>query len=248
MRKRILSILVICAISFSNYLFAQCTPDPNLKTTATLPAALDTAIVGQLYSQEIKYFITKDTNVFVPQLNTNLNATIDTLWITGVQGMPDGFTYSCHNADCKILGGTAGCATLTGTPTQAQIGIYPLLVLITVRATAFLGPVPVSQNASDTNARYSIVVSGLSSKPEIQIQGGPILFPNPAKEELQVYVPELKGEATFEIKNLQGKLMQSGQLKKHEVSHVSLNGFDAGIYFIQIQKGNELISKKFVVQ
>ncbi|MCG9879969.1 MAG: T9SS type A sorting domain-containing protein [Bacteroidia bacterium] len=248
MNKSILSIILFCVISFSNNLFAQCTPDPNLTSTATLPAALDTAVAGELYTQEIKYFITKDTNVFVPQLGTTLNATIDTLWITDVKGMPDGFTYSCHNADCKILGGTAGCATLTGTPTQAQVGIYPLMVLITVRATAFLGPVPISQNASDTNARYSIVVSGLSSKPEISILGGPILFPNPAKEELQVYVPELSGEAQFVIQNIQGKTMQTGRLMKHEVSHVSLEGFEAGVYIIRIHKGNEIVSKKFVVE
>ncbi|MCE2741318.1 MAG: T9SS type A sorting domain-containing protein [Sphingobacteriales bacterium] len=248
MRKSLLSILMICLISFSNNLLAQCTPDPNLKSTATLPAVLDTAFVGKLYTQEIKYFITKDTNVFVPQLGTNLNATIDTLRITGVRGMPDGFTYSCHNADCKIVGGTAGCATLTGTPTQAQVGIYPLLVLITVRATAFLGPVPISQNASDTNARYSIIVSGTTSKAEISEGDGPILFPNPAKEELQVYVPALSTEAQFEIQNIQGKTMQTGRLVKHEVSHVSLAGFDSGVYIIHIEKGNEKISKKFVVQ
>jgi hypothetical protein len=248
MKKTILSIILFCVISFSNNLLAQCTPDANLKSTATLPAVLDTARVGQLYSQEIKYFITKDTNVFVPQLGTSLDATIDTLWITDVKGMPDGFSYSCHNSECKILGGTAGCATLTGTPTQAQVGIYPLLVLITVRATAFLGPVPISQNASDTNARYSIVVSGLSSKPEISLGSGPILFPNPAKEELQVYVPELSGEAQFVIQNIQGKTMQTGILIKHEVSYVSLAGFDAGVYMIRIQKGNEVVCKKFVVE
>jgi len=248
MRKSLLSILMICAISFSNNLSAQCTPDLSLKTTVTLPAALDTAFAGQLYTQEIKYFITRDTNVFVPQLGTKLDATIDTLWITGVKGMPDGFTYSCHNADCKIVGGTAGCATLTGTPTQAQVGIYPLLVLITVRATAFFGPVPISQNASDTNARYSIIVSGLNSQAEISLGSGPILFPNPAKEELQVYVPELSGEAQFMIQNIQGQTIEIGQLQKHEVSHVSLAGFDAGIYIIRIQKGSEIVSKKFIVQ
>lgn len=248
MKKSILSILMICAISFSNNLLAQCTPDPNLKTTATLPAALDTAFAGKLYTQEIKYFITRDTNVFVPQLGTSLDATIDTLWITDVKGMPDGFTYSCHNADCKIIGGTAGCATLTGTPTQAQVGIYPLLVLITVRATAFLGPVPISQNASDTNARYSIIVSGLNSQSEINVGEGPILFPNPAKEELQVYVPELKGDASFSIQNIQGQILQKGSLVKQEVSHVSLAGYKAGVYIIRIQKGSEIVSKKFVVQ
>lgn len=248
MNKSLLSILVICVISFSNKLFAQCTPDPNLKSTATLPAVLDTAYAGKLYTQEIKFFITRDTNVFVPQLGTNLNARIDTLWITGVQGMPDGFTYACHNADCKILGGTAGCATITGTPTQAQIGIYPLLVLIKVRATAFLGPAPISQNANDTNARYSIVVSGVNSKPELSMSGEPILFPNPAKEELQVYIPELAGEASFEIQNIQGKTIQIGRLQKQEVSHVSLQAYEPGVYFIHFLNGNKKLSKKFLVQ
>ncbi len=190
MRKIYLSIIIFCALSCVQNLYAQCSPDTSLKTSGTLPVVLDTAKIGQLYNQVIQYHITRDTNVFVPQLGQNLNARIDTLRILNVVGMPAGFTYSCHNAGCKIVGGTTGCAKLTGTPTAGQAGIYPLLVIIGIRATAFLGRVPVVQNVVDTNALYSIVVQGSTGAVEITTLGLPILYPNPVVDELQFFIPQ----------------------------------------------------------
>jgi hypothetical protein len=227
---------------------AQCTPDPKLTTSGTLPAFLDSAKVGVLYNQVIQYHITKDTTVYVVQLGSTVNAKIDTLWITGVVGMPDGFTYDCHNKDCKIVGGTTGCATLKGTPKAGSSGIYPLLVLITIRATAFIGPLPISQTVSDTNARYSIVVQGAAGTGELVNNDEPILFPNPAKEELQVYVPGLKGMATYSILNLQGQKIQEGNvLGNFEVNHLNLNALSKGIYFLEINSEKQTWKKKFLV-
>ncbi len=236
-------------MSFTNNLFAQCTPDPNLTTSGTLPVALDTAKVGQLYSQVIQYHITKDTTIYVAQLGSTVNAKIDTLWITGVVGMPDGFTYTCHNKDCKILGGATGCATLTGTPKANSAGIYPLLVLIQIRATAMFGPLPISQTVNDTNMRYSIIVQGGTGVSEMIENQDVILYPNPAKSDLQVYVPALRENAQFTISNMQGQTLSSGAITgNREVSHLNISNLSSGVYFIQIQSTNCNLVKKFWVE
>jgi len=247
MRKTLFTILTICAFNLPFLSFGQCTPDTSFKSSGTLPAVLDTARVGVLYQQVIQYHITKDTTVFVEGIGT-INAKIDTLWITGVVGMPDGFTYSCHNSECKILGGTTGCATLTGTATQAQAGIYPLIVLIKIRATAMVGPVPVGQTVNDTNARYSIVVDGITGENKIENNDDLLIYPNPAKEELQVYVPALKEAANYAIKNMQGQVVLKGQLLGNgEVSKIGLNQ-GKGIYFIEINTESKQLVRKFSIQ
>lgn len=247
MKKFILSILLICTMSASTKLFAQCTPDPNLTTSGTLPAYLDTAKVGVLYSQVIQYHITKDTTVFVAQLGQTVNAKIDTLWITGVVGMPDGFTYSCHNSDCKIVGGATGCATLTGTPKANSGGIYPLLVLIRIRATAMIGPLPVAQTVNDTNARYSIVVRGATGTSEIVENSEPILYPNPAKDQLQVYVPGIKNNASYTITNIQGQIVGTGR-DTSSMFNINIKGNPSGIYFLNIESEGKVWNKKFVIE
>jgi hypothetical protein len=248
MRKTLFTILTICAFNLPFLSFGQCTPDTSFKTSGTLPAVLANAKVGELYQQTLQYHITKDTTVYVAQLGTTVNAKIDTLWITGVVGMPDGFTYSCHNSECKILGGTTGCATLTGTPTASQVGIYPLIVLIKIRATAMVGPLPVGQTVNDTNARYSIVVGGVNGQSSIESNEELLIYPNPAKEELQVYLPELKEAAIYEVKNMQGQVVLKGNLLGNgEVSKIGLNQ-NPGIYFIEIQTPSKHLVKKFIIQ
>jgi hypothetical protein len=247
MRKSLFTILAICLFNLPSQLFGQCTPDQTFKSSGTIPAVLDTARVGVLYQQIIQYHITKDTTIYVAQLGTTVNAKIDTLWITDVVGMPDGFSYTCHNSECKIVGGTTGCATLTGTATQAQAGIYPLLVLIRIRATAMMGPLPVSQTVNDTNARYSIVVDNVSGQNKIENNGDLIIYPNPAREELQVYLPSLNEEAFYSIKNIQGQEVLNGKiLPNGEVNKIGLNQ-SKGIYFIEINTKTKHLVKKFSV-
>ena len=249
MKKVLLSILMICSMNCINNLFAQCSPDTSFKTSGTLPAALDTARIGVPYSQVLQYHITKDTTIYVAQLGQTVNAKIDTLWITGVKGMPAGFTYDCHNADCKIMGGKTGCATLKGTPNAGQGGIYPLVVLIRIRATAFLGPVPVAQTVNDSNSRYTIVVQGANGVGQLSETSEPILYPNPAKSELQVYVPELNEKASYMILNLQGLVVQKGAFSDpKEVNHLTLNAFESGVYFIEIKTEEKVWLKKFIVE
>lgn len=248
MRKSLLSIILFCTISCAQNLFGQCTPDTTLKTSGTFPAILDTAKIGQLYSQVIQYYITKDTNVFVPQLGQNLNARIDTLRILNVVGMPSGFSYSCHNAQCKIVGGTTGCAMLTGTPTAGQAGIYPLLVIVGIRATAFLGRVPVVQNVVDTNARYAIIVQGSNGTAELNENQKILIYPNPVANELQFYVPSIKSNLSYQIKDLQGKVLLEGLYQPiNEVKHLSTENLNDGIYFLELRDETQTFTKKFVI-
>ena len=240
-------MIAICLLSFTQNVFAQCTPDPAIKSSGTFPAVLKEANVGTPYSQVIQYYITKDTTVFVPQLGQTVTAKIDTLWIDNVLGMPEGFTYSCHNAQCKIVGGTGGCAKLVGTPKAGQVGIYPLIVLISIRATAFLGPLPIGQTVNDSNARYSIIVNPANGTSEITSETSLLVYPNPAKEVLQFYLPDFRGSAQVSIYDLQGRKMNEKQFELYRnTGEIELNNLNNGVYRIIMQTDKGIYSKTFV--
>jgi hypothetical protein len=247
MKKILLSMIAICLLSFTENVNAQCTPDPAIKSSGTFPAVLAEASVGKPYAQVIQYYITKDTTVFVPQLGQTVSAKIDTLWIDNVIGMPQGFTYSCHNSQCKIVGGTGGCAKLVGTPTSGQVGIYPLVVLITIRATAFFGPLPIGQTVNDSNARYSIIVNPANGTTELTSEASLLVYPNPAKEVLQFYLPDFKGNANVAIYDMQGRKMNEKQFELYRsTGEIELNELKNGIYRIIMQTEKGIYSKTFI--
>lgn len=240
-------MIAISLLSLTQFAKAQCVPDPAINTSGTFPAVLAEAKVGEAYEQVIQYFIVKDTTVFVQQLGQTVNAKIDTLWITGVVGMPDGFTYSCHNKDCKITGGTGGCAKLIGTPKSGQAGIYPLAVLIQIRATAFLGPLPVGQTVNDTNARYAIIVNPASGTNELINTESLLVYPNPAKENVQFYLPEFRGEASVFLYNMSGQLVQTKNLALNRtVESLDLQELPAGLYQLNLKTNKGSFTKKFI--
>jgi len=75
------------------------------------------------------------------------------------------------------------------------------------------------------------------------------LFPNPANEEVQLILNNpVSDEITLQISDLQGRIIYS-QNKKGNRFTVSLNNFDAGIYFVSITDGtNRAVQRLSVVR
>jgi len=62
---------------------------------------------------------------------------------------------------------------------------------------------------------------------------GILIYPNPAKDQLNVIVPEFTGQS-IKITNIHGQLVYSGELLfQHTKVDISL--FSKGVYFVQIQ-------------
>ena len=77
------------------------------------------------------------------------------------------------------------------------------------------------------------------------------LFPNPAKDLLQIQLPSLPTSAALTIQNLQGqtlyqdRLQLSPTLQTHEVQ---VAGWPAGVYVLRVQSGARQWVRKFVVE
>jgi len=74
--------------------------------------------------------------VVVP-LDTNYSGVlfvIDSLGITGITGLPSGFTYLPNTASGYWAGGISGCIMISGMASYAQRGIYPLTLQLNMIA------------------------------------------------------------------------------------------------------------------
>ena len=69
------------------------------------------------------------------------------------------------------------------------------------------------------------------------------LYPNPVKSDLKI---SLEGGSFFEIQNLSGQIVYSGDLNKNSI--VQMSNFSSGIYLIKCKKGNTLEYTKMIKQ
>jgi hypothetical protein len=231
--KKLLLTLFTAIVSLGAY--AQCTPDVSITTTGVFPAILDTGNINQPYSQIIQYFITRDTSVTFQ--GQNINATIDSITITGVKGLPNGLSYSCHNANCAAPGGQAGCVNLSGTPTES--GIFPLVVYIRIKARAFLGPLPINQNVNDSNSRLFIAIKPIVSNSIASQQISKDIYAFENNKTLQVWLNQNNNELTnCRLTDLTGKtVLFSTQFTKDNFGGMQANtdGLNKGIYLLQVE-------------
>jgi len=117
---------------------AECTPDNSCGDGGNYPAVcpmqVPDAVAGEYYEQVLTFYI--PTVVVVPPTNTE--ATIISVNITSVTGMPFGLTYTLDDEDGVYYPGQGqhyGCATLCGTPILP--GNYNVNISVSALVTAF---------------------------------------------------------------------------------------------------------------
>ncbi|MEM6805796.1 MAG: T9SS type A sorting domain-containing protein [Bacteroidota bacterium] len=103
--------------------FSQCVPDSTITGEGIFPDTLVGTCVGIPYSETITLVIPTDTIV------GGLFATIDSLVLDSVAGLPPGLRFDCLNGQCSIAGGSRSCVLLSGTPSTA--GVYPVDLYVT---------------------------------------------------------------------------------------------------------------------
>lgn len=214
---------------------AQCTITPGCSVTAsgycTTPPT-STNLPGATVS-------TTYTTVIQVSVGTTAGpATINSATVTSVTGMPTGLTYSTNPTNGVINGGSNGCILFTGTPGAATAGSYTITVNLSV-STNF-GTQPAS-------ASWYLTVNPSTTtgiKTEVMNPALLVMSPNPAKSELNV-------AADFNIGKMQiidalGKVVLQQDANYANQTVIDLHQLNSGIYFLQINDGSRVISRKFI--
>lgn len=124
----ILLFIVFC--SWSLTISAQCLPDSTITGSGIFPDTLIGTCVGIPYEQTITIVIPQDT--IVPP---GIGATIDSVVVDSVAGLPPGLNFFCLDGNCRVFGGTRSCVLVSGTPTTA--GVYQVDLYTTSYAIIF---------------------------------------------------------------------------------------------------------------
>ncbi len=107
---------------------AQCQPDPQYTEPGIYPDSatnLPHAFATYEYNAVFTAIIPADT-----MLLPGLTLRIDSIGVTDIQGLPAGFSAIPNRPSAFWHGGTSGCMLITGTPTEAQVGTYPLQITV----------------------------------------------------------------------------------------------------------------------
>ena len=124
MKKTFLSLLFVACAHAG---MAQCTPDASYTISGIYPTALPDAPADQPYSQTL----TVVSGATVPGIGIPLTS----YEVTGITGMPAGFTYECVPSDCIFLPNSSGCILVSGNPTQTDVGVYPVVVSLLINGS-----------------------------------------------------------------------------------------------------------------
>lgn len=237
MKKLLLSAMVALTAGFSS---AQtCNPQYQDSTFGAWPDTVTnfaTAYVGIAYVQGLDFKAPSDAGDINPQYS---GAAISNYKVTGVTGLPSGFTYTCSAANCEYTGGSAGCAELTGTATAAQVGTHNLTINIQATVSILGGSIPV--NHSFPGYKLVIEDGGLSTK--VVAPDEVYVFPNPATSTVSIV-----NAHTFEslqVYGVNGQLITQKAITSSE-EKIDISELKEGVYFIHLINGDSKSIHKFV--
>jgi hypothetical protein len=239
--KKALSIFLLISLLTCTKAWSQaCTP--NNDTVAGIePDTLAVAYVNSPYDEVIYFHLPGDTMVdFVIGEDTfAVHLCIDSLTIDSVHGLPGGFSFGCHVPWCSVLGNGNGCAAISGTPEESQIGIHPLDVFITIYVNDCYGfslPPQV-----DTVSFYYIDVQPATGLGEVsnQLHSGVSCFPNPAfvRTQLSFYLREAGGLIDVAVLNMEGEVVDETNIVAGAGYHseeLDISSLPPAMYFIRV--------------
>lgn len=237
--KRLLLITVFaCTISYAN---AQvCTPDVTITEPGVYPDQPDTAFADQEYDFSFQVLALRDTAVVFG--GQSLNATIDSVKVDKVIGLPSGFSYQCNPANCIFTWQAVGCVNVKGNPTQAQAGVYDLQIATTVYARAGFIALPVP----DTTDGYELVIQGDGSASIFDVSNNVLsVYPNPSTNG-QYTLTSSTPMSVENVMDIQGRSVDFQSFKNSKNIALNLSSAPKGIYFLQVRLGDKLVSKKLV--
>ncbi|MCS6990747.1 MAG: T9SS type A sorting domain-containing protein [Chitinophagales bacterium] len=243
---------LLFVLTFATAFGQACIPN-NDTVSGIEPDTLAPAFVNIPYEETIYFRLPADTVVdlvFGNYVIYDVLLCIDSLTIDSVKGLPAGFTYGCHVPWCSVKGGQNGCAKISGTATQNQIGIHPLQVFVTIYVndcyTFSLPPTP------DTITFFFLQVLPQSTTPPVHdvIEGLGTPYPNPAHTYIHIpFTLKSAAPALFRITDLAGRvLMEQKQQPSAQVGEILLHcPLPAGTYLLEMISASQRYRKTIVI-
>ncbi|NTW31265.1 MAG: T9SS type A sorting domain-containing protein [Bacteroidetes bacterium] len=239
-----LSFITLFIIAVNTLIYAQpCTPDVTHTTPGTYPDTvtnlpIDTA--GIQYNAVMTAVIPADTVI------SGLHIDIDSIGITGMSGLPSGFSYAASTSTGYWHGGSAGCILISGTATDAQAdSTYKLRIYL----RAWAGSLFLDDSLMHYRIRvvHSLGVSNIEKEKFTVSQN----MPNPFSKKTEIVFTSPTTEIyQFSVINLLGQVISTQVINaKTGENKIEFNAsvVPAGIYLYKLGNKSKTITKRMIV-
>lgn len=160
--RAMLLLTLAVACTFEDAKAQPCVPDPQYTQPGFYPfpgSALNVGTALVPYSDTLTFIVPTDTVLpACPCTGCPSCVEIDSIVVTGINGLPQGLSFQCAPPSCGFPGGTSGCVLISGVP--ADSGTYTVRVILSVTGRCFvaaLGCNPLSSSVVDSLI-YTMVV------------------------------------------------------------------------------------------
>lgn len=251
MLKTLLFIFSFGFMSIVAFAQPQCTPDPQY-ADSVYGAWPDTvtnfppATAGVYYESVLNFKAPAAVTAELDPSGQFVGSPIQDYHVTGVDGLPTEYMYSCNVSNCTYTGGTQGCATVYGT--TSTVGTYNVEIFIdvTVLVTLFPGlpPTPVTQSTSFTG--YKIIVNSNGAGVLENANLGLLAYPNPANNQVSINgLNELISASEIYLTNVEGITIAKRNIGQN-VENFDVSAMMPGVYFINIKHSNGIETIKII--
>ncbi len=240
--KKLLSFFLI-GFAYVSLQAQPCTPGPENApgiypdTITNLPIAS----VGLSYFGVISAVIPTDSTI------SGISFTIDSIGITGIDGLPTGFIYTPNSTSGYWPGGGKGCIAITGTPTLAQVGTHPLVIHLLAK----VGGLPMAYTATG----YKIIVQNSGSISfEVASDKFDLLqnYPNPFDYSTDIrFVSPVVGKYDFSVCNILGEVVYLSKVNAVTgMNTISFSGknLKSGLYMYKLSNGSQTLTKRMTIE
>jgi hypothetical protein len=232
---------------FSLYIlntYAQCIPDPNWNGYGLNPSILPNGTVGTNYSTIISFKTPKDS--IIVYSGQTYNAIIDSARVELIKNYPSNYTWACNKPTCTWSGGEKGCALLSGKPDSNNFRFYEIKVF--VRSWISIVGLSFQIERLDSSTIDYYIDGGKNSLKSISNIPAFSVFPNPAKNNLQIDVVNLNGNSfETQITDLTGKIIYSKNLNANN-NNVDVSALPKGMYFISFKNEDFNYTQKLILE
>ena len=194
----------------------------------TTPApgwALPNGVELTPYSQSIQVSIGTS-------IQTTLTITDATITLSG---LPSGLSYSTNPSSGVINAGTDGCILISGTPALGSAGSFSGTLSVKTTSGMFL-VLPLWWQLT--------IATGTSSIINHTENFNFFIAPNPALTELTI--SSTSHFKTVQIMDALGKIVLTHQVNYTPQTSINISSLNKGVYFLQVNDGAHLSTKKFI--
>jgi len=224
---------------------AQCTPlseegcpDPE-GNGEICPDTISPVFVGLPYEQVVTMLAPSSVDTLGYNVNLHHITLID------VEGLPEGIEWVTNAENNEFFIETYYCILFSGT-SNADVGDYPLKVVVDIYANIFGEPVNIFQLTDSTSLKMQVMdPSSIGERKRSTIISN--VWPNPFSNELNLELNTgMNSTGKIELYNLMGKMVYSQKIDRQSPKnkmYLEGVGLPDGLYFISVELGNKKYSQ-----